>query len=396
MDQHTLRRRGLGLRGTSSKVHPGYILYTTLTSNTTHLISPAGEEVHKWTLPYRAGRHARLLKNGTLAYNGAHPDTPHLFPMWTKYRGGAMLQVSPSGEILREYHDPKAHHDQHHLPDGEILYTTLEPLTPEQAAKVQGGTPGTEAPGGVMYGDCIKLVEPWGSSSKSSSADFEAGGDGGAKLLWTWRAIDHLDLGVFAMHADYPREHWPLINSVSFDGEGNVIASMRNTSSVVVISRETGEVLWFLTQPVVNQQHCAHELPSGDILVLDNGVFRPGISVPFSRAVVVSKKTKEVVWEYSDRSTGGIGLFTPFMGSAQRLENGNVVICEAATGRILEVTETGELVWEFVVPQLSNYRSVLGEGELGEMEKMGFSYESNAVFRAYKYLPEEVPWLTGE
>ncbi|KAL3474624.1 hypothetical protein BJX99DRAFT_271577 [Aspergillus californicus] len=394
MDQHTFRRRGLGLRGLDpERITPGYTLYAPLTSNTAHLISPTGEEVHKWTLPYRAGRHARILPNGHLAYNGVHPDSPSLFPMWKKYCGGMMLQVDHAGNIIRRYEDPRAHHDQHHLDDGTLLYTTLEPLTAEEAGRVQGGIEGSEA-GGVMYGDCIKLVEPWSVSATSSSADFEGlDGGRGAKLLWSWKAIDHLDLDVFAQHADYPREHWPLINSVSLDKDGNVIASSRNTSSVFVISRETGKVLWHLTAPIVNQQHCAHEInDAGDMLILDNGVFRPGLAVPFSRALIVSR-AKEILWEYKDRSTGGLGFFTPFMGSAQVLQTGNVLIAEAATGRIIEVTRGGDMVWEFVVPQLNDYRGVMGEEDLKEMEKIGFSYQSNAVFRAYKYSPEEVPWL---
>lgn len=396
MEQHTLSRRGLALRGVDhDRVSPGYVLYTPLTSRTVHLISTTGEEVHKWTFPYRAGRHARILPDGNLAYNGVHPDPPKMFPMWAKYRGGVMMQVSPSGEILREYHDPRAHHDQNHLDDGKLLYTTLEPLTAEEAARVQGGIPGSEAPGGTVYADCIKLVDPWGSgTTRSSAADFEGNGTGGAKLLWSWRVIDHLDPQRFPLLDSYPREHWPLINSASFDSAGNIVASLRSTSGVIVISRETGEILWHLAPPVVSQQHCAHELPSGDILIFDNGVFRPGVSVPFSRAIIVSRTTKEVIWEYKDRSTGGIGFFTPFMGSAQKLANGNVLMCEAATGRILEVTEDGTTVWEFVVPQLSNYKGVMAGGELQEMEKMGFAYQSNAIFRVYKYRPEEVPWLT--
>lgn len=399
MEQHTLRRRGLGLRGVDAKkVAPGYVLYTPLTSNTAHLVSTTGEEVHKWDLPYRAGRHARILPDGNLAYNGVHPDGPRLFPMWAKYRGGIMMQVSPEGQVLREYHDPRAHHDQNHLDDGTLLYTTLEPLTAEEAAGVRGGIPHSKAPGGTVYADCIKLVDPWRTSNKSSSADFESGSEagttgGGAKLLWSWRAVDHLDPERFPLLANYPREHWPLINSVSFASDGNIIASLRSTSGVIVISRQTGEVLWHLAPPVVSQQHCAHELPSGEILVFDNGVFRPGVSVPFSRAIIVSRETKAVRWEYKDPSTGGLGFFTPFMGSAQKLKNGNVLLCEAATGRILEVTETGETVWEFVVPQLSDYKGVMSADELEKMERMGFAYESNAIFRAYKYLPEEVPWL---
>ncbi|KAL4966300.1 ASST-domain-containing protein [Aspergillus stella-maris] len=397
MEQHTFRRRGLGLRALDEKrVAPGYVLYAPLTSNTAHLISTTGEEVHRWKLPPRAGRHARILPDGNLAYNGVAPDSPSLFPMWKKYCGGLMMQVDHQGNIVRKYTDPRAHHDQNHLDDGTLLYTTLEPLTTEEASRVRGGIPGSEAPGGTMYADIIKLVEPWSVSTDSSSSDFEGEGKTGAKLLWSWRAIDHLDPCLFPQHESYPREHWPLINSVSLDHNGNIIASSRNTSSVFVISRKTGAVLWHLTAPIVNQQHCAQEINSetGDMLIFDNGVFRPGLAVPFSRAIIVSKATMQILWEYKDRTTGGLGFFTPFMGSAQLLKNGNVLVAEAATGRIFEVDKEGRgVVWEFVVPQLNDYRGVMDESDLEEMEKIGFDYASNAVFRAHKYAPEEVPWV---
>jgi hypothetical protein len=407
MEQHTLRRRGLGVCGIDhDKVAPGYVLYTPLTSNTIHLVSTSGAEVRRWTLPYRAGRHARILPNGNIAYNGAHPNSLKLFPMWAKYRGGAMIQLDPtSGKIVKEYRDPWAHHDQNQLDDGNILYATLGELTPEQAATVQGGVPGSEAPGGKIYGDCIRLVDPgWSSCDSSSSADFETGSRKGAKLLWSWRVIDHLDPAKFPLHSHYAREHYPLINSISFAQSGDIIASMRSNSTVVIISRQTGDIVWNVTSPVVNQQHFAHELsfsssPSsssdGNILVFDNGAFRPGVSIQFSRAIIISRATKQVIWEYKDRSTGGIGFYSPFMGSAQRLANGNVFICEAATGRLFEVDSAGEMTWEFVVPQLNDYRAsgVMSEDELAEMEQMGFAYQSNAVFRAYKYGRDEVPFL---
>ncbi|KAJ6088433.1 hypothetical protein N7486_009694 [Penicillium sp. IBT 16267x] len=398
MEQQTFRRRGLGLRGVDEqRVSPGFVLYSPLTSNTACVISETGEGIHRWTLPHRAGRHSRILPDGNLAYNGVHPDAPSLFPMWAKYRGGMMMQVDSAGNILRQYSDPYAHHDQNHLDDGTILYTTLEALTPEEAARVQGGIEGSEVPSGTIYADCIKLVDPWSVSNTSSSSDFDgSGGKGGAKLLWSWRAIDHLDTGAFAAHPHYPRGHWPLINSVAFNSGGNIIASTRNASSVFIIERATGKLIWTVSAPTVCQQHCAHQInEEGDILVLDNGVFRPGISVPFSRAVVLSPE-KEVKWEYKVFSTGGLGLFTPFMGSAEQLKNGNVLVCEAATGRTFEVTADGDMVWEFVVPQLKDYKGVMVDTELGEMERIGFSNQSNAVFRAYKYLPEGIPWLKGD
>lgn len=106
-------------------------------------------------MPYRPGRHARLLRNGNLAYNGVHPDAPRLFPLWQKYRGGVMMEVDPQGNVVREHRDPLAHHDQHHLGDGELLYTTVEELDPEQGECVLGGIPGSEAPNGKIYADCM-------------------------------------------------------------------------------------------------------------------------------------------------------------------------------------------------------------------------------------------------
>ena len=370
MEQSTLARRGLGLRGVDPRrVSPGYTLFAHLTSpGTVKLVDNRGKLLHRWDLPYRPGRHARLLKNGNLAFNGVHPDAPRLFPLWQKYRGGVMMQIDPSGKVISEHRDPMAHHDQHHLDNGDILYTTLEQLTDEQAASIQGGIPESEAPDGRAYGDCIKYV--------SSSGD----------LLWSWKAIEHLNLKFFPLQPHYAREHWPLINSVYPLTDGNILASLRSVSAVIIISWETGEVIWHLDSTVVAQQHCASELPNGDILIFDNGTFRHRESATYSRVIQVSRSTKRIVWEYKDPHP--MTFFTPFMGAAQRLANGNTLITEAAFGRIFEVTVDGEMVWEYVVPDFATYKG------LGAEEIEGyFGYPANAVFRAYKYTPEEVPWL---
>ncbi|KAF2498676.1 hypothetical protein BU16DRAFT_481776, partial [Lophium mytilinum] len=370
MEQSSLARRGLGLRGVNnSKVSPGYTLFAHLTSpGIVKLINNAGHVVHTWNLPYRPGRHARILKNGNLAFNGVHPDAPRLFPLWQKYRGGVMMQVDPYGKVVSEHRDPLAHHDQHHLDDGSILYTTLAPCTADEAATIPGGIPKTEAPDGTVYADCIKHVSPTG------------------EVLWSWRAIEHLPPTLFPLQPHYTRDHWPLINSVYPLADGNILASLRSVSAVIIISRETGEVIWHLDSTVVAQQHCASELANGDILIFDNGTFRHGESATYSRVVQVSRATKEIVWEYRDPHP--MTFFTPFMGGAQRLATGNTLVTEAAFGRIFEVTREGEMVWEYVVPDFASYKG------LGAEEIEGyFGYPANAVFRAYKYAPEEVPWL---
>ncbi|MGW1926989.1 aryl-sulfate sulfotransferase, partial [Streptomyces massasporeus] len=154
------------------------------------------------------------------------------------------------------------HHDAHHLDYGRVLYTALEPLTGAEAATVRGGVPGSEAEGGVVWADTIKEVGPNG------------------ELLWSWRASEHLDRASFALHEAYAREHWPLINSVTPLRDGNILASLRSVSAVVVISRDTGEIIWRSGPATVSQQHAPTELDDGRFLVFDNGVFRPGHDVP--------------------------------------------------------------------------------------------------------------------
>lgn len=369
LDQNTLRRRGTGLIGVDHNLtFGGYTLYVPLSSTgVAHLIDIEGNEVHRWELPHRPGRHARILPNGNLAYNGAHPDVPAPFAMWHKYRGGAMLEVTPDGTIVREHYDRWAHHDQNHLDDGRILYAAAEPLTGAEAARIVGGVEGTEADDGAVYADVIKEVDTEGN------------------LLWSWRAAEHLDPAEFPLQPHYWREHWPLVNSVAEMADGNIVASLRSVSAVIVIDKTTGKVIWHLGSDVVAQQHCVSELPDGRLLIFDNGTFRSRESVTFSRVIEVDRSTGEVIWQYNDRTRES--FFTPFMGSAQRLGNGNTLVTESAFGRIFEITGDGQVCWEFVVPQFATYPEP-------EMAKI-FPSESNALFRAYRYSAEELPWLAN-
>ncbi|ARF54497.1 aryl-sulfate sulfotransferase [Streptomyces gilvosporeus] len=367
VDHTTRRRRGTGLIALDEQAaHPGYTLYAPLTGGgEVLLIDLRGEVAHRWRLPHRPGRHARILPNGNLAYNATLPGQDALFPMWHKYRGGLMQEIDPEGTVLREFTDPLQHHDAHHYGDGRILYSALEPLTGERAAAVRGGVAGSEPDGGTVYADTLREVDAQG------------------RLLWSWRAADHLDRAEYALHPHYSREHWPLINSVLPLADGNILASLRSVSAVVVISRASGEILWRTEPGLVSQQHHPTELPGGNLLVFDNGVFRPGCDVPYSRVIEVARPSGTVVWEYHDPAREA--FFAPFMGSAQRLPNGNTLITDSPAGRLFEVTAQGLVCWEYVVPQFGSYH----EPEVGAL----FPSLNNAVFRAYRYDAEQLPWL---
>src|SRR5262245_35868658 len=62
----------------------------------------------------------------------------------------------------------------------------------------------------------------------------------------------------------------------------------------------------------------------------------------------VNPATNEIVWKYQDQPAWN--FFSPRMGYAQRLPNGNTLITESSFGRFFEVTKEGEIVWEYVNP----------------------------------------------
>jgi hypothetical protein len=79
--------------------------------------------------------------------------------------------------------------------------------------------------------------------------------------------------------------------------------------------------------------------------------------------------TGETVWQY--RAPQSWTFFSAIISGAQRLPNGNTLICEGVTGRIFEVTRACELVWEYVNPRFIHVFP--GDGPC------------NSVFRAYRY-----------
>ena len=94
--------------------------------------------------------------------------------------------------------------------------------------------------------------------------------------------------------------------------------------------------------------------------------------------------SKQVVWSYQSKSPQG--FFSHIGSGAQRLPNGNTLICAMTEGHFFEVTPEGELVWEYINPITRD----------GAVKMLPDSLPmSNAVFRAYRYGPDH-PALQGK
>lgn len=350
MDQNTIKRRKLGLIDRDiEKMRPGYILYALQTGGgIVDLIDKNGRKVHKWNMPVRPGRDAVILPwNGNLGYSGSHEKSVNLYPAWDIWHGGHFFEVTPEGKIVWEFEDPYHHHDSVWLENGNILYAAAQRI------------PGNEE----VIGDVVKEVNRKG------------------ELVWEWKSWERLNMEKFKNHENFPQDHYPMINGLSLTKKGNVLMSLRNTSGIICVDRHVnnGCVIWDFPYPNVAQQHCPSQLDNENILCFDNGNIRPN-SLVHSRIVEFVPITKKIVWTYTDPMPSA--FFSPYMGSVERLGNGNNLICESAYGRIFEITKNKETVWEYVIPDFAEYPEPLNSFITGS---------HNSCFKAHHY--DSINWL---
>ena len=341
-----------------SQVCPGHVLYSPMSSpGDVYLIDVNGVEVHHWSMPYPPGLYGYLLPNGNMFYGGKLTDeTWDRFPSWKRFKSGVMLEADPEGNVIWEHRDPDHHHDARRTDSGGAIYLNVEPMPVELAAKVRGGIAGS-APEG-MWADVIVEVDAAGNR------------------VWEWHAYEHLDPGAHVITFNDSRDEWSHANTIVPLPGGRVMFSFRNISTIGIIEKATGDIIWQLGYDTLAQQHDPSMLPNGNVLVFDNGAHRRDNSLPFSRVIEVDPASNEIVWEYRDSPP--YNFFSPFISGARRLGNGNTLITEGMFGRMFQLTPAGDVVWEYVNPHFH----VDAEG-----------MQVNRVFRATHYTPGEIPWL---
>lgn len=133
-----------------------------------------------------------------------------------------------------------------------------------------------------------------------------------------------------------PRDEWSHANTIVPLNDDRIMVSFRNTSTVGIVDRATGNFSWKLGYDVLSQQHDPNMLENGNILILDNGSHRKSDARTPSRVIEVDPATDEIVWEYRDQPA--FNFFSPYISGARRLPNGNTLITEGNFGRLFQVT----------------------------------------------------------
>jgi hypothetical protein len=126
---------------------------------------------------------------------------------------------------------------------------------------------------------------------------------------------------------------------------GDLLVSLRNLNTIVVIDPKTSRTKWALTGPFA-KQHDPDWLPNGHIMLFDNAGGDPACGG--TRVDEIDPATQAIVWSYD--GCKGPTLSSPIRGIQQQLPNGNILITEALGGRVLEVTydKPSEIVWEYI------------------------------------------------
>jgi hypothetical protein len=374
----------------------GYTLFAPTGSNHVYLIDNCGYQVNQWECGDHTNNMAYLLENGSLIRTGVVQST--------SFQGGGICGIVDSysweGDLLWEfeYHNTQRHqhHDIEPMPNGNFLIIAWVKYTEVEA--IANGKDPSMIQAGELWMDHILEIEP-------------VTGD----VVWEWSSWDHLiqnfdvtkeNYGVVSEHPEKINinytdgatpgpgpgvfKDWMHVNSVAYNTElDQVIIAVRHYGEVWIIDHSTtteeaagstggiygkggdllyrwgnpeaydrgdsdDQILRFMHDPiwitedytdggkimVFNNQHADNQ---SSVLVFDPPQDAPGFYTDPSDEAY-GPETYD--WIYLDSE-----LFSQNVSGAQRLPNGNTLICEGEGGTFIEVTyEEKEIVWKYRSP----------------------------------------------
>jgi hypothetical protein len=412
--QKTLGRTKLR-KGSMEK---GYVLFAPMAGYTTFLMDKCGKEINRWTSKYQPGLSAYILPDGSLLRAGRLFDTAYNAPG----RGGILEKYDWNNNLIWSYvisnDSLAAHHDFYPMENGNILVIAWHGI-PASVAEAKGRYKGTSG-GNKLWSERILEIKPKGFNE--------------AEIVWQWSLIDHIiqdesiskpDFNIISsnpqlMNINYAPSgvsDWIHINSIDYNKDlDQIVLSCHEINEIWIIDHSTttaqaashsggkygkgGDLLYRWGNPVAynkgskaNQklfyQHNAHWIPkglkdAGDIMIFNNGLSR---SPSFSSVEIITPDVSSAgvykttipygptafKWSYKDSVP--TNFYSPFVSGAQRLPNGNTLICSGNQGRFFEVGDKNTIVWQYINPVVEQ-DVILTDGQTAY---------SNEVFRAVYY-----------
>jgi len=220
----------------------------------------------------------------------------------------------------------------------------------------------------ILY-DMSKIVEG-GKTDASLVINIIQEQDREKNVVFEWRNIDYIPISDSDMDLSEARLNYSTLNGFDIDDDGNILASFRNHSEIMKISRSTGEIIWRMGGPrgeftfvgeheenapyFFARQHNIRKRLNGNITLFDNGQYH---QPPYSRAVEYSldevNKVATLVseWRYPKGN-----IFCVTAGNAELLPNGGWFIGYGVPNQqfvkrnAVEVHPDGSIALELTLP----------------------------------------------
>ncbi len=265
----------------------------------------------------------------------------HLKDGFTPY-GGGVIKMDRTGRVLWRWFG-HAHHDLMIRADDGAIVTLSQFL----ATKTDPRFPTIMPPSLI---DELVVLSDEGEVLQSISL-FDAIAD--TKFRWAlypqWRHTNPDPMHANSVHI-VSAEEAARINGVA---AGQVLISLRNPSTLIVVDLETEKVVW-AKRGDWHHQHDAGFTADGGLVLFDNQGPVLGSNKKGSRMLHLDADSAQPVLSYDGLSegqqAGAWPLYSDIKSAAQFLPNGNILITEAMQARLLEVTPTGQIAWEYINP----------------------------------------------
>ncbi|MCR9246279.1 MAG: aryl-sulfate sulfotransferase [bacterium] len=379
----------LTLATAASGQAPGLRLFQPVNNQATQLVDTSGNVVRSW--PTTTAVTAHLTPDGSLMRGVRVPG------IGANGSTGRIQRLGFDGTVLWDHlvngPDHFAHHDLEVMPNGNVLLIVWDLDTVADA--IAAGRDPALVTGTDWLPDAVLEIQQTGPTTGT--------------IVWEWHMMDHViqdfdsqkaNFGVVANHPElldlnYPATvisngDWNHFNGIDYDPASDlIILSAREQSEIYIIDHSTttaeaaghtggnfgkgGDFLWRWGNPhaygagTANNQQLTHQhdprfIPpghsgAGNITVFNNehlanqsAVYELVLPRDAQGNFVLDPQTGRYGpsaphWTFTEP-----GFFAAFVSGAERLPNGNTLICSGTQFRLFEVTSAGQTVWSWTDP----------------------------------------------
>jgi len=342
--------------------------------NEAFLLNKTGNKIKVWNFgDSYLGNDLEILPDGKLLGIFKAPN-PHII---FGGRSGIIRIIDTDGSIYWEYtystENYIAHHDVEMLPNGNILFLAWERLNVDDAQQLGINTLND------IFPETLIEINPQTN-----------------QIVWKWNSLDHMvqdqdsTLPNYGVINDNPNRinfnyniaangDFMHANGIDYDEEKDIIfVSVNNFSEVWVIDHSTtteeasshsggnynkgGDLIYRFGNPETYSNSFGERLfynnhfpnfleddvpGAGNILVYVNGsniqqssVYELKLPEPLE-LIPHTNNEPQIVWSFTDSN-----LYYPRISGADRLPNGNTLICEGDYG-FWEITPMGDIAWKY-------------------------------------------------